>query len=366
MKTSRYDAKHWRTEVQRVDDMYASGQFAMPVHYVLGLTNDCNLNCPFCFLEKTDPDRAMNDDDWLALLEQIPDHGRVILFGGEPMLYPGFRKIFTAVTGRFRCSIVTNGTLLTPENVNLLVSAENFSDLNVSIDSIRNWNRNFTGQDWRELTGGIALYNELRAGRETPPKLGISIVILDENAAELHDLHRFCHEELHCDFVNYCLLNGAPMQLSDTMRPFDAVHEPARPPHYENWDLILEQLDRNRRYDRERGHLAYLRPKLIDMNDTGQTEQLRPLNDDAFDRQRFGPCKMPWSDCRVHPDGSVTSCLATPFGNFKQTGDLAAILDGPAARHFRDRLRQDGFFNQCNRCAFLYDQAFDRVKAATS
>ena len=282
------------------------------------------------------------------------------------MLFDGFDAVFRAVTERLRCSIVTNGTLLTPQNVELLVGAENFSDLNVSVDSLQNWNRGFGDRTWGTLVDGLRIYNEMRARRSDGPKLGISVVLLDETASELHDLHRFCHEELHCDFVNYCLLNGAPMQLADTMQPFEAVHEPATPPHYEKWDEILAQLDLNRRYDREHGYVSYLRPKLIDMNETAPTEELRPLNDPAFDRARFGPCKMPWSDCRIHPDGSVTTCLSTPLGNVKQTRDLAAILDGPAARHFRSTLRRDGLFNQCHRCAFLYDKVFDRSRKVTA
>jgi MoaA/NifB/PqqE/SkfB family radical SAM enzyme len=363
MKTSRYDAPHWRTEVEIVDDLYERDAFALPVHYVLALTNDCNLKCPFCFLEKIEGERAMGTADWLGVVEQIPDYGRVILFGGEPMLFRGFAEVFRAVVARLRCSIVTNGTLLTPPNVEMLVGADNFSDLNVSVDSLRNWNRNFTDARWRTLTEGIALYNEMRRERAEPPRLGISVVLLDETAAELHDLHRFCHEELHCDFVNYCLLNGAPLQLADTMRPFAAVHEPADPPRYEQWDLILEQLDRNRRYDREHGYVSYLRPKLIDMNEDEPTETLRPLNDAGFDRARFGPCKMPWADCRIHPDGSVTACLATPFGNVKDTPDVAAILAGEAARRFRRELRENGLFGQCQRCAFLYDRKFARTPA---
>jgi MoaA/NifB/PqqE/SkfB family radical SAM enzyme len=363
MRTGRHDAPHWRNEVQRVDDMYASGRFAMPVHYVLSLTHECNLLCPFCFLEKIPGDRAMGTDDWLAVLDQLPPYARVILFGGEPLLFPGFADVFRSAASRYRCSIVTNGTLLTPDTVEMLVAHDGFCDLTVSVDSLGNWNRNLDAATWQRLVDGVTLYNTLRRRRPQPPRLGISVVLLDETAEELHDLHRFAHEELQCDFVNYCLLNGAPMQLADVMRPFAAVHAAATPPHYAKWDLILAQLERNRQYDRAHGHVAYLRPKLIDLNESAPTAALRSLNDPGFVTERFGPCKQPWSDCRIHPDGHVSACLSVSFGNVKQTGDLAAILDGPIARRFREELRADGPYAQCERCVFLYDRAFDRTAA---
>lgn len=361
MQTNRHDAPHWRREVQIVDEMYDRGTFAMPVHYVLSLTHACNLKCPFCFLEKTPARLAMRTDDWLAVLDQLPPYARVILFGGEPMLFPGFAEVLRAAASRYAVSIVTNGTLLTPAAVEMLVAEENFQDLNVSVDSLGNTNRNVDAATWRRLVEGVQLYNRLRRERPRPPKLGISVVLLDDTAAQLHDLHRFAHEELGCDFVNYCLLNGAPMQLADVMRPFDAVHTPATPPRYAKWDLILTQLERNRVYDRAHGHVSYLRPKLIDLNEPAPTATLDVLNEPGFAPDRYGPCKQPWSDCRIHPDGNVSACLSVSFGNVKQTGSLATILDGPAARRFRDELRRRRFFAQCERCVFLYDRAFDRT-----
>ncbi len=244
MKTNRYDDPQWKTEVQLVDDMYDREGFEMPVHYILSLTHECNLYCPFCFLDKVEGDRAMNTEDWLEVLAQLPSYARVILFGGEPLMFCGFDKVFKAVTESFKCSIVTNGTLLTTETVELLVSKDNFSDLNVSIDSIKNWNRNFSTSDWGNLLAGVQHYNDIRKKRKTPPKLGISVVILDETAEELHELHHFAHQELQCDFVNYCLLNGGSMQLSDTMQPFGKLYEDVIPPLYEKWDIILDQIEK--------------------------------------------------------------------------------------------------------------------------
>jgi MoaA/NifB/PqqE/SkfB family radical SAM enzyme len=364
MKTNRYDAPHWRTEVEIVDDMYELGRFEMPVHYILSLTNECNLHCPFCFLDKVEGDRAMNTENWLEVLSQLPSYARVILFGGEPLMFGDFDRIFTATAEAFKCSIVTNGTLLTKETVELLVSKENFCDLNISIDSLNNWNRNFSSSDWENLLAGVKHYNYLRRKKKTPPKLGISVVILDETAEELHDLHRFAHQELQCDFVNYCLLNGGPMQLSDTMQPFERLYGDVSPPLYGKWDIILEQIEKNRRYDKAHGYVSYLRPKIVDINLGESTEKLRILNTPEFEKERFGTCKMPWADCRIHPDGNVSVCLSVAFGNFKQTPDLKAILTSPAADHFKSELKDNGFYPQCNRCVFLYDKAFERTNGS--
>ncbi|MEJ2166195.1 MAG: radical SAM protein [Desulfobacterales bacterium] len=366
MKTNRYDAPHWRTEVQIVDDIYERGGFEMPVHYILSLTHECNLHCPFCFLDKVEGDRAMNTEDWLEVLSQLPSYARVILFGGEPLMFHDFERVFTAATESFKCSIVTNGTLLTPERVELFVSKNNFSDLNISIDSMNNWNRNFSNSDWANLLAGVKHYNDIRKKRKAPPKLGISVVILDETAEELHDVHRFAHQELQCDFVNYCLLNGGPMQLSDNMQPFGRLYEDVIPPLYNKWDIILEQIEKNRRYDREHGYVSYFRPKIIDVNLCQSTEKLRILNKPKFEKERFGTCKMPWADCRIHPDGNISACLSVPFGNFKQTPDLKTILTSSTTEHFKSELKDHGFYAQCNRCVFLYDKAFERTSVSST
>lgn len=363
MQSSCFDRPHWRNEWDLVDAKYASGEFFMPVHYVLSLTHACNLHCPFCFLRKVKASEAMSTADWLRVLDELPDYARVILFGGEPLMAPGFDEVFASAASRFRVSIVTNGTLLTNAKVDLLLSGRGLTDLNVSIDSVGNWNRHFTEKNWASLRSGLARFNAGRGAHPGQPKLGISVVLLDETAHELLDLHKMAHEELGCDFVNYCLLNGAKLQLADTMAPFEDLYRSEPPPMYAAWDLILEQLTAIRAYDRERGHVSYLRPKVIDVNLDEDTDCLRFLNAPEIETHRFGPCKMPWADCRIHPDGAVTSCLAYSFGNARSR-PLQDILQGEEATRFRATLREEGFYPQCKRCVFMYDRKFERTRSA--
>lgn len=358
MKSNQFDTLNYRYELDLINQIYSDKQFRMPVRYVLGLTNECNLNCPFCFLQKHTGQHKMEFNDWTLLGSQLPENARVILFGGEPMFYKHFDPVYKYFASRFRCTVVTNGTILNKKKVELLLSEDGLEEIAVSIDIIGNTNRNFTGVQWDRLVRGIKLFNEKRRRLKRPPRLGIAAVILDETAEGLFDLHRFAHEELKCDHVTYCLLNGTQMQLSDKMHEYESLFEPETPPRYSNWDLILDNLEKIRQYDKRNNLQSYLRPKVIDINLDSPTADIEVLNQLDFPKSQFGPCKLPWSDCRVFADGSVTSCLGVAFGNFKRTPHLRSILAGPVATRFRRQLRTDGFFEQCARCVFLYDNKF--------
>lgn len=350
------DTDNYRRERDLIQQICSSNAFHMPVRYILGLTNDCNLRCPFCFMEKIADEKVMQRDDWLHVLDQLPDYARVILFGGEPLYYRHFGDIYREAASRFRCTVVTNGTLLDEPMVDLLLSGEGLYELAVSVDEIGNHNRGFTAKQWETLVRGLRMFSHKKRAMESPPKVGIDAVILDETADKLFDLHRFAWEELACDHMTYCLLNGTSQQLSDRMRPYEALFEPPDIPIYNNWETIREQLDAIRAYDRERGHPTYFRPKLVDLNSDVPTTTVDFLNQPVFDGNYYARCTYPRSDCRVYGDGSVISCLPYPFGNLHETKDLRTILTGERAQRFRAGLQEYGFYPQCARCIFLYPQ----------
>ena len=69
----------------------------LPHRYVFVLTNICNLRCEFCFQDRDRRSDAMTIDDWLKVVNQLPDYARVTLTGGEPLAFKQFEEIFLLV-----------------------------------------------------------------------------------------------------------------------------------------------------------------------------------------------------------------------------------------------------------------------------
>ena len=92
----------------------------MPRRYVFVLTNLCNLKCTFCFQErKKRPDR-MSTENWLNVIDQIPEKSRITLTGGEPLVFQDFDKIFSKANNIAETNIVTNGLLLSNQKIEQL------------------------------------------------------------------------------------------------------------------------------------------------------------------------------------------------------------------------------------------------------
>ena len=87
----------------------------------------CNMNCRMCYVRM--PMDEVNRlggvrpaEFWIHLGEQLKEQGTlfILLTGGEPLLYPYFKEVYTALHEMgFVISINTNGTLITEEIADL-------------------------------------------------------------------------------------------------------------------------------------------------------------------------------------------------------------------------------------------------------
>lgn len=79
----------------------------------LAVTSQCNLNCVFCSVPPTEPDRPLRAHD---LARRIRESGatEVVLSGGEPTMMRGLPKLVRAAreAGAARVVVETNGTLI--------------------------------------------------------------------------------------------------------------------------------------------------------------------------------------------------------------------------------------------------------------
>lgn len=80
----------------------------------------CNMDCKMCYVRMTKEEmdaagRMLTCDEWLRIAQEARDAGVLFLLltGGEPLVYPEFRRLYTALTDMgFVVTINTNGTLI--------------------------------------------------------------------------------------------------------------------------------------------------------------------------------------------------------------------------------------------------------------
>ena len=72
----------------------------VPINAILELTPLCNMNCDMCFVrlspeEMEQKGSLRSTEEWISLAKEMQKAGTmfVLITGGEPLLYPGFKEI---------------------------------------------------------------------------------------------------------------------------------------------------------------------------------------------------------------------------------------------------------------------------------
>lgn len=92
----------------------------VPINASLELLPLCNMNCDMCYIrlnksEMEKQGRLLTGDEWLNIGKQMQKAGTlfVVITGGEPLLYPEFKKVYLGLKKLgMIITINTNGTLI--------------------------------------------------------------------------------------------------------------------------------------------------------------------------------------------------------------------------------------------------------------
>lgn len=92
----------------------------IPLNASLELLPLCNMNCDMCYVrlskeEMENLGRLRTADEWLTLAKQMQEAGTlfILLTGGEPLLYPEFKKVYMGLRKMgMILTVNTNGTLI--------------------------------------------------------------------------------------------------------------------------------------------------------------------------------------------------------------------------------------------------------------
>ena len=100
--------------------MSRAGRLHIPINGSIELLPLCNMNCDMCYVRLSPEEmkvkgRLRSTDEWISIAEEMKESGvlYLLLTGGEPLLYPGFRKLFLQLQSLgMVLTINTNGTLI--------------------------------------------------------------------------------------------------------------------------------------------------------------------------------------------------------------------------------------------------------------
>jgi AdoMet-dependent heme synthase len=112
--------------------------FRSPYTCNIKITTRCNLKCGFCGLWSAPHDRELHRDDYRYIADLLDRLriSRVVITGGEPLLRDDAPDIIALFAGRgISTTLLTNGTLLSPNRLKALISA-GLHDIGISLDSL--------------------------------------------------------------------------------------------------------------------------------------------------------------------------------------------------------------------------------------
>jgi len=205
------------TDSQPILKTISIGEAPVPsLRYLeLQLLHQCNLRCRHCYLGPPRPGRLPLDEA-LGITREFAARGglRLLVSGGEPLLYPELAAFLTQTQGLgLRRILLTNGTLLTPENIRRLQVEE----VQVSLDGWR------TGH---EAIRGVGTFDQtlmgIQAAREAGLPLSIATMVHRKNLDEFEPLARLVEEIGAIEWgVDVPCLAGSLLEHSDLLVPYE-------------------------------------------------------------------------------------------------------------------------------------------------
>lgn len=195
----------------------------------IDITNTCNLKCKYCsfFSSAGDVETELDTQEWLTFFTELKRLAvlSVTLEGGEPFLRQDFQEILSGIVkNNMRFSILSNGTLITPEMAQFIAATKRCGGVQVSIDGAE--------ADIHDAARGKGNFNKavngIRALLAAGVQVQIRVTINRYNVHHLEETARFLLEELHlpafstnsASHMGLCRKNSDEIQLTVEERSY--------------------------------------------------------------------------------------------------------------------------------------------------
>lgn len=332
-----------------------SGKAIIPLRYFFELTYRCNLQCPYCYVGAERKKDELTTKDWFKIIEQIPFYSFVTLVGGEPLLRHDFIPILekTAKKTFGKLNVVTNGILINDEIIDAFIRTKMML-LSVSLDGYgknHDINRDKEGIFDKIITNLEKLNEKKRKNR---PMVDIKTIVLENNLDDIPKLYKLC-TEMNFDFLSVSFLRNNNLKQNSVLREtfgeeFYKTQYPIEPYfNMEHFEEIYKELQALSKTSKVKIRYS---PKFDGKNALLKIKKFYGECQNKNICDIYKPCKYPFSNMMINPQGDVYPCLSIKIGNVKDK-KLKDIYNEPKFRCFRKNLKHSKVFSSCQMCCEL-------------
>ncbi len=332
---------------------FLNGKSLLPLRYTLELTYRCNLNCNFCYVGEKLTENELSTDEWLNIIAQIPACRLITFVGGETLIRKDFKTILRAALKKGKVNIVTNGTLIDDELIEIFIKKELLL-LNLSIDGMQEAHDRIRSRKGTFDKAIDALDRLVKAkGNKKYPLIDIKTTVLKDNLDDIPEIYKLA-KNYKADFFTLAFLKESSLQQNSDLREefseeFYRTKYPINlyfnPDHFEKVYKQLRNLSKD-------GPVIRFYPKFNLKNELEQIKRFYTETSDKKLKEIYQPCLYPWANILITPQGNVYPCLSYKIGNVRNM-PIKEVWNSRRFAEFRRQLRKYGMFSACQACCQL-------------
>jgi len=300
---------------------YFPGLFIfVPLRMTIYITKKCNLTCPMCYTKdalNTPEPNALTLEEWKRIIDSTSRNTVLDFCGGEIFFSPLTLPLLEYITRKKRLvSIITNGTTITEEMIDKFIE-QKITYYMTSIDGMEYYHDKIRGKEgtFKRATDMIRYMQKKK--KETGSKFPITClkaIITPENYLDMPRLLEFAENDLKVDNVQFSLVyDNKHRMVFETFDDYNLIESfPGNTFTYplETRENVKEAIRKIIEYKKTSNMYIGIDPRLP--NDEMLLDYLD--NPTAYGVK---DCNRHHSECFIHYDGQLASCISYDMGNIR-------------------------------------------------
>ena len=328
------------------------GKALMPLRYFFELTYRCNLQCPYCYVGNDRNKNELSTQEWFDVINQIPFYAFITLVGGEPLIRQDFIQILEKACKKTfgKVNVVSNGILINDEIIQAFIKT-NMLLLSVSLDGY--------GENHDRNRGQAGIFDKIINNLEKlnshkkRPMIDIKTIVLENNLDDLPKLYKLC-ADMNFEFFSLSFLRNNNLKqnsvLFDSFMPEFNAQYPIEKyfdmEHFKEVYREIESLSKNKKTK------IRFSPKFENCKNPIISIENFFNHENKQVSEIYKPCKFPFSNTFITPEGNLYPCLSQKMGNVREQS-IKEIFNKPHYCCFRKNLKISKVFGACQLCCEL-------------